>query len=429
MPFLSTIGGGSAGGFVKRGPSPSTQPTIQDLGLNANLTLDVQSFNPASSNTNTRIVTNLAPAGNLASGTWTTQRSDNPTTGSANMVTVSRNGVDIDAWDFPGGNTPASGWIHFDGGDSTNFPGGSASFSCMWWVAHDAAETDWGLGGQDGTPTWTSGGALTTASAAINSHRNDQWEILGHGFDQRFDGGESTLSHSEWVNYVYTVSGTEFRLYRNGMLMGNITYSGKSTANTNFFIGRSWSKEDISGVDGKIAWTAYWKNQILSQAEVTSIWQNTYEYFGVAHSSLRIQFPTPTNWMGISSLKVVDNNGTDIAASLSYQNTETDKDMAAIEKNNLRSSSNYSGTGVDPRTTGEHWTPNGTTSMKFMLRIPYSSAATYSDIDYIEFEYHTSYNNPSTNMSFIFDGYNIPYTYTATTGRDTSHQKVRYTFN
>ena len=427
MPFLSTIGAGSAGGFGRRGPAPQTLPTIQDLGLNANLTLDVQSFNPSSSSSSSRIVNNLAPAGNLTSGTWTTQRSNNPTTGSANMVTVSRNGVDIDAWDFGGGNTPSTGWIHFAGGDSTNFPGGTASFSCMWWVAHDNAETDWGLGGQDGSPTWTSGGALSTASAAINSHRGDQWEFLGHGFDQRAGLGESTTSHAEWVNYVYTVSDTQFRIYRNGMLMGNTSYSGKNTQNTNFFIGRSWSKEDLGGVDGKIAWTAYWKNQILSQSEVTSIWQNTREYFGVGHSSLRIIFPAPTSWIGIRNLKVYA-NGVDVAANLSYNTVSSDKSMADVAQNGLRSTSPYNPT-ADPRSTTNHWTPDGTTGFSLGMRFPYSVIESYSDIDYIDIDYHTSYDNPASNIVIEFDGHQVSYTYSTNGSAVDQNQPVRYTFN
>ena len=428
MPFLSTIGAGSAGGFGRRGPAPQALPTIQDLGLNANLTLDVQSFNPASSNANTRIVTNLAPAGNLTSGTWTTERSNSPTTGSANMVTVSRNGVDIDAWDFPGGNTPSTGWIHFAGGDTNTFPGGSASFSCMWWVAHDNAETDWGLGGQDGTPTWTGGGSLNTASAAINSHRVDQWEFLGHGFDHRAGGGESTVSHSEWVNYVYTVSNTEFRIYRNGLLMGSTSYAGKNTANTNFFIGRSWSKEDLAGVDGKIAWTAYWKNQLLSQAEVTSIWENTRQYFGVAHSSLRFNIPAPSsNWTGIHSFKVVV-NGVDVSANLSYDTTSSDKSLASVSQNGLRSTSTYNPT-TDPRGTTHHWTPDATTGFSLGMRFPYSVIGSYSDIDYIEISYHTSYENPSTSVTIEFDGHQVSYTYATVGAAVDSSQLVRYTFN
>ena len=371
----------------------------------SNLSLDVQSFNPGSSSSNTATVTNLAPSG-TTNGVWTTNQSNNPSAGSANMVTVTRNSKSIPAWDFSGGFNPSSGWIHFNG-NSTDFPGGSASFSCMWWVAHDNAAADWGLGGQDGSPTWTNTNNINNATAAINSKRGGQHEFLGHGFDQRAGGGEGAPSNDEWVCLVYVVSGTEFKIYRNGMLLGSTTYSGKNTANTNFFIGRSWSKEDLEGVDGKIAWTAYWKNTLLTQSEITQIWNQTYEYFGVGHSTLRMNFPASGNWIGINNLTVVV-NGQAVQGTLNYNTSNVPTGFT--DTNQLTSDSGYN-PAADPRGSW-HWSPNQSSGFAISMRFPVGTIESVSDIDYIQISYHVSYVNVASNMVLELNGEQVSYTRT-----------------
>ncbi len=371
----------------------------------SNLSLDVQSFNGASSSSGTATVTNLAPSG-TTNGTWTTNTSNNPSAGSANMVNVTRNGKDIPSWDFSGGNDPSSGWIHFNG-NATDFPGGSASFSCMWWVAHDNAPNDFGLGGQDGTPTWTGTGGINNASAAINSHRGGQHEFLGHGFDQRAGGGEGAASNTEWSCLVYTVSGSEFKIYRNGVLLGSTTYSGKNTANTNFFIGRSWSKQDLTGIDGKIAWTAYWKNTILTQAEVTQIWDQTHKYFGENYVTLELDFPAESDWIGINALKVVA-NGSEVQGTLSWDIAHNGAGHVGHDR--MGTDSNYNQPNAyDPRVAWM-WTPNSTTGKKYFMRFPTSTIETVSDIDYIQLAYHSGYFKSNDNLVIRLNGKTLSYT-------------------
>ena len=379
-------------------------PIINNIQA-SNLSLDVQSFNAASSSSGSSTVVNLAPNGST-NGTWTTDQSNNPSAGTASMTTVTRNNKSIPAWDFNGGFNPSSGWIHFNG-NSTDFPGGSASFSCMWWVAHDNAAADWGLGGQDGSPTWTNTNNINNATAAINSKRGGQHEFLGHGFDQRAGGGEGAPSNDEWVCLVYVVSGTEFKIYRNGMLLGSTTYSGKNTANTNFFIGRSWSKEDLEGVDGKIAWTAYWKNTLLTQSEITQIWNQTYEYFGVGHSTLRMNFPASGNWIGINNLTVVV-NGQAVQGTLNYNTSNVPTGFT--DTNQLTSDSGYN-PAADPRGSW-HWSPNQSSGFAISMRFPVGTIESVSDIDYIQISYHVSYVNVASNMVLELNGEQVSYTRT-----------------
>ena len=70
-----------------------------------------------------------------------------------------------------------------------------------------------------------------------------------------------------------------FPTFVDGEKAGEVVYNGgKNTASTNFFIGRSWSKRDLNGMSGYIAWSAYWKKR-LSQSDAAHIFHNSASFF------------------------------------------------------------------------------------------------------------------------------------------------------
>tara|TARA_B100000131_G_C18086879_1_gene600551 strand:- start:65 stop:1393 length:1329 start_codon:yes stop_codon:yes gene_type:complete len=410
-----------------------------DLGLTTGLTLDIQSFNSVSSSTSTGVVTNLAPfqagsGGGPASGIWTTSQNDSPSTVGPNMTNLTRDGVTFQTWNFTGGNTPAGGWIRFDANNVAHFASGATPFSAMWWVAHDDAASDWCLGGSDGTPTWQ---GHNSATAAINCHRNQQWEYLGHSFDHKFSygsvtatGGDHANANSEWVNYFYCCNNNGWTLYRNGVEMGSTSYNGKNTANTNYFIGRGWSKSDVPGVDGKMSWAAYWRNRVLTGAECRSIYAATRAFHGVDHSSFIFHIPqssTNNNWIGISEMKLVNDQGFECLAQLTYDTQARGRTIVECAPGGINSMSTYN-PAQDPRGTSDHWNNNSGVEMQFAMRVPYAGnngIASKSNINYFEVGYHTSYVNPAQNITLTFDGHDLTFTQ-QTVNTVNSHWIVRY---
>ena len=433
---MMLIGAGGSGEVQLDGGAGT--PFI-DLGLTANLTLDIQSFNSASSSTASSTVTNLAPfqagsGGGPASGIWTTTSSDSPSAASPTMNNLTRDGVTFQTWDFAGGNTPSSGWIRFDAGNVAHFASGATPFSAMWWVAHDDAASDWCLGGSDGSPTWQ---GHSTATAAINCHRGQEWEYLGHSFDHSITygsvtatGGDHANANSEWINYFYCCDNSGWTLYRNGVQMGSVTYSGKNTANTNYFVGRGWSKSDVPGINGKISWNAYWRNRVLTGAECRSIFAATRAFHGVEHSSFIFDIPqasTSGSWVGISEMKLVNDQGNECLAQLTYDTTYRGRSIVECAPGWINSISTYNPSS-DPRTTSDQWNNTSGVEMKFAMRVPYAGAngiASKSNINYFEVGYHNSYFNPANNVNLIFDGHVLTFTQSTVDTRN-SHWIVRY---
>ena len=438
MPIIQHLGTAFAsGGGDASGPAGT--PFI-DLGLTANLTLDIQSFNTNSSTTGSPTVTNLAPlqagaAGGVANGIWTTTTNDSPSPASPTMNNLTRDGVTFQTWDFSGGTgSPASGWIRFDASSGVHFAGGANSFSSMWWVAHDNGASDWCLGGSDGSPTWQ---GHSTATAAINCHRGNEWEYLGHSFDHSIvygsvtaTGGEHGNANSEWVNYFYVATAGNWKLYRNGILMGQTNYNGKSTANTNYFVGRGWSKNDVTALNGKISWNAYWNGRALTQTEVSNIYGATRAFHGVEHSSFIFYIPqssTLGNWIGISEMKLVNDQGNDVLPQLTYYNTAEGRSIVACDPGQMNSISTYNAA-QDPRGTSDQWNNSNNVEMKFAMRIPYAGTtgiASKGNINYFEVGYHSSYTNPAQNVTLIFDGHELTFTQ-STVNTVNSHNIVRY---
>ena len=440
MPIIQHLGTAFAsGGGDAAGPAGT--PFI-DLGQTANLTLDIQSFNTNSSTTSSSVVTNLAPfqagaAGGVANGIWTNTQSDSPSQASGpTMNNLARDGVTFQTWDFSGGTgSPASGWIRFDANSGAHFAGGSNTFSAMWWVAHDNATSDWCLGGSDGSPTWQ---GHNTATAAINCHRGNEWEYLGHSFDHSITygsvtatGGDHANANTEWVNYFYVASSSEWKLYRNGVLMGTNTWnSGKNTANTNYFVGRGWSKNDVTAINGKVSWNAYWNGRTLSQTECSSIYAATRAFHGVEHSSFIFSIPqssTAGNWIGISEMKLVNDQGNECLAQLTYDTNAQGQSIVACAPNGLNSISTYNPSS-DPRGTSDQWNNSNGVEIRYAARVPYagtSGIASKGNINYFEVGYHSSYQNPAQNVSLIFDGHELTFTQ-STVNTVNSHWIVRY---
>lgn len=212
-------------------------------------------------------------------GRWTNNQSNNPSANqNATIATVSG----VRCCQVYNGNNPSK-WLWFSG-SSTYFNGGSGAISTMWWLYNNmSASGDYHWGGQDGSPNWTNGGNITNATAGMNGIRGSQWEFIGHGFDNRMGSTTDTqhrLQTGGWQLVIMCADGEGCMTYVDGELDGYNHYnSGKNTANTNFFIGRSWSKEDLSGMSGYIAWVASWK-KMLTEADATEIWNHTRSYFG-----------------------------------------------------------------------------------------------------------------------------------------------------
>jgi len=211
-------------------------------------------------------------------GQWTNQQSNSP---SANQSPTYNTSAGVRGWQVYQGNAPTK-WLRFSGG-STWFIGGAADHSYMIWLRSPHNNTgDWHVGGQDGTPTWTSGGGHTNATAGMYGVRSSQWERIGHGYDLKFGNATTHLSTgSSWQCIIFTCqSNGQIDLYYDGTLVASSgTNSGMSQANTNFFLGRSWSKGDLSGMGGYVAWNAYWKRE-LTPSQISTIWNRNKAFFG-----------------------------------------------------------------------------------------------------------------------------------------------------
>ena len=212
-------------------------------------------------------------------GRWTNNQSNNPSANqNASIATISG----VRCCQVFSGTNPSK-WLWFSG-SSTYFNGGTGAISNMWWLYNNtntSGEFQWG--GQDGTPNWTNGGSLNTASAGMNGIRGSQWEFLGHSFDNRMGSSTDTQHRAvtgKWQLIIMCADNEGCMTYVDGELDGYNNFNGgKNTANTNFFIGRSWSKEDLQGMSGYIAWVASWK-KMLTEADASEIWHHTRSYFG-----------------------------------------------------------------------------------------------------------------------------------------------------
>ena len=246
------------------------------LGVTENCTFEWKGFDTTSQPTGSSAV-NLRDTNHV--GRWTNDQSNNPSANqNATISTVSG----VRCCQVYSGTNPSK-WLWFSG-SSTYFNGGSNGISNMWWIYNNQnTGGDYHWGGQDGTPNWTNGGGLNTASAGMNGVRGGQWEFLGHGFDKRMGDSNDTqhrLLLGKWQLVIMCADSEGCMTYIDGELDGYNHYnSGKNTANTNFFIGRAWSKEDLNGMAGYIAWCASWK-KMLTEADAAEIWQHTRKYFG-----------------------------------------------------------------------------------------------------------------------------------------------------
>ena len=244
-------------------------------GLSENCTFEWKAFDTTSQPTGSSAV-NLRDTNHT--GRWTNDQSDNPSANqNATITTVSG----VRCCQVYSGANPTK-WLWFSG-SSTYFNGGSGAISNMWWIYNNQnTDGDYHWGGQDGTPTWTNTGNLNNASAGMNGVRGGQWEFLGHGFDKRMGDSNDTQHRvllGKWQLVIICADSEGSMTYVDGELDGYNNYnSGKNTANTNFLIGRSWSKEDLQGMAGYIGWVASWK-KMLTESDAAEIWQHTRKYF------------------------------------------------------------------------------------------------------------------------------------------------------
>ena len=243
-------------------------PTVS---VTTGLMFGVESWNPdCISNTSDGTITDFVGS---KVGYATNQRSDSPSNNVSPQMVL--DGADVgNVWNFNGGNTP-DWWISFP--DVSGFPSGSAARTYSCWFKADSVTLN-ALGGQDGSPTWTNGGSLTTASAYMLCERGSGWEITGHGYDQHI--GVSETATNVWVNIVAADDGSTLRYYRNGSLIGSIASTGFNTNSTNFFIGRHWSKEDLAGINGKISSFYVW-NRGLSASEALQQYNDLKGHHGL----------------------------------------------------------------------------------------------------------------------------------------------------
>jgi len=203
-------------------------------------------------------------------GVSTTSTGTNSPT--ANKAPTVINDADAgNVFDFSGGLNPTSGWFRFS---PTIFPSGDLARTYNVWVKYDAINLNNAIGGQDGTPTWA---GHNTASAFLLLERGAGYEIIGHGYDKNTSWNETVTG--TWLNICVSYDSSTLRFYRNNVLIATVAAGAFNTANTNFFIGRGWSKSDLAGIDGKIAHFSVY-NRGLSAAEVTTNWNAMKGNFG-----------------------------------------------------------------------------------------------------------------------------------------------------
>ena len=237
-------------------------------------TFEWKSFDTTSQPTSGSTAVNLRNTNHT--GVWTNSQSQSP---SANKTPTISTINGVSACQVYDGVNPSK-WLRFPW-LNTSFNNGTSVQSFMWWIYNSGSQAgNYHWGGLDGSPAW--GSSLTNGTASICGIRNNQWELIGHGFDHRMgdsDDGTGRSRTNEWQCVIMTQDNDSAAIYVDGEKVGESVYNGgKNTASTNFFIGRSWSKRDLSGMPGYIAWSAYWKKR-LCQSDVAHIFHNSAKFF------------------------------------------------------------------------------------------------------------------------------------------------------
>jgi hypothetical protein len=267
--YVAGVGRGNLNAYGGNGLvliSWGTELTIPDLPVVDELMFNVESYNTASYPGSGSVWTDTI---NGLQGSSTTDHNTPPnSTNTPTLVSDAPGPV----FDFNGGFSPTTGWFRFP---TTNMPWKNHARTYNVWVKFDVINSNNFIGGQDGTPTW--GGSHNTASAYGLVERGAGYEIIGHGYDKSTGYHESTAG--SWINICVTYDSSTMVWYRNGTLIASVGAGGWNTAQTNFFIGRGWSKDDITALDGKIAhWSIYSRH--LTAAEVTSNYNALKTKFG-----------------------------------------------------------------------------------------------------------------------------------------------------
>ena len=239
-----------------------------------NCTFEWKSFDTASQPTSGSTAYNLRNTSHT--GVWTNTQSQSPS-GNQTPTISTINGVS--ACQVYSGTNPSK-WLRFPW-LNTSFNNGTSVQSFMWWIYNSSSQSgDYHWGGLDGSPAWA--GSLTDGTASMCGIRSTQWELIGHGFDHKMGhtaDGSSRSRTNEWQCVIMTQDNDSAVTFIDGEKEGEVVYNGgKNTASTNFFIGRSWSKRDLNGMSGYIAWSAYWKKR-LCQSDASHIFHNSAKFF------------------------------------------------------------------------------------------------------------------------------------------------------
>ena len=237
-------------------------------------TFEWKSFDTASQPTSGSTAYNLRNTSHT--GVWTNTQSQSPS-GNQTPTISTINGVS--ACQVYSGVNPSK-WLRFPW-LNTSFNNGTSVQSFMWWIYNSSSQSgDYHWGGLDGSPAWA--GSLTDGTASMCGIRSTQWELIGHGFDHKMGhtaDGSSRSRTNEWQCVIMTQDNDSAVTFIDGEKEGEVVYNGgKNTASTNFFIGRSWSKRDLNGMSGYIAWSAYWKKR-LCQSDASHIFHNSAKFF------------------------------------------------------------------------------------------------------------------------------------------------------
>ncbi len=244
------------------------------MGCERSCTFEWKSFDTASQPTSGSTAYNLRNTSHT--GVWTNTQSQSPS-GNQTPTISTINGVS--ACQVYSGTNPSK-WLRFPW-LNTSFNNGTSVQSFMWWIYNSSSQSgDYHWGGLDGSPAWA--GSLTDGTASMCGIRSTQWELIGHGFDHKMGhtaDGSSRSRTNEWQCVIMTQDNDSAVTFIDGEKEGEVVYNGgKNTASTNFFIGRSWSKRDLNGMSGYIAWSAYWKKR-LCQSDASHIFHNSAKFF------------------------------------------------------------------------------------------------------------------------------------------------------
>ena len=191
-----------------------------------------------------------------------------------------------DAKDYSGNNHhgTANGGVSF-GSDGATFDGsddyivtdgfftitGNSSRTFSFSINYNSLNSSsWtGILTQDGEPT---NQTHNDNSAFMFSYRNNTYEIFAHGHDVQFDYNESNLN--QFILLTYSWDGQQLKLYKNGNLVSYKPTTAFNTANAQLFIGKGWSKGDVTySFDGKLKNLSIY-NKALTQAEITQLYNN-----------------------------------------------------------------------------------------------------------------------------------------------------------